>query len=190
MCLRLLLVMSVPYVLKRSARARTLRLAVYPDASVVVTAPHFFGHGVIERFVEKHSEWIHRHVRRLEGREVIRIQRGEIAKLKMRALARASARCAHFARVYNVRYKKISVRAQKTRWGSCSRSGSLSFNYKLAVIPPHIADYIVVHELCHLSEMNHGKKFWSLVAKSVPQHKAIRAELRRIVVMYEAPSKT
>lgn len=178
-------VMGIPYLLKRSTRARTMRLSVHPDARVVVTVPYFFGADSIERFVIKHSDWIARHVGRARGRSVIRIQSREIPMLKKRALALASARCAHFATTYGCAFKKITIRAQKSRWGSCSRAGNLSFNYKIAVLPPHIADYIVVHELCHLDEMNHGKKFWDLVAKTVPEHKTTRAELRRVVVVYE-----
>ncbi len=161
-----------------------MRLAVYPDARVVVTAPYFFGSGAIERFVTKHSDWISRHVERARRRTVIRIRRSDIPMLKKRALALASARCIHFASIYGLTYKKISIRAQKTRWGSCSRSGSLSFNFKIAVLSPHIADYIIVHELCHCAEMNHGKKFWALVAHAIPQHATTRAELRRVVVVY------
>ncbi len=173
------------YTIKRSSRARMMRLAVYPDARVVVTAPQLFGFGAIERFVIKHSDWISRHVERARTRTVVRIKRGEIPELKRRALALASVRCSHFGTVYGLTYKKISIRAQKTRWGSCSRDGNLSFNYKVAVLPTHIADYIIVHELCHRAEMNHGRKFWHLVEKAIPQHRAVRRELRRIAVVYE-----
>lgn len=173
------------YELKRSRRARAMRLAVYPDARVVVTAPGFFDLGAIERFVVRHSDWIARHVERAKGRTVIRIRRGDIPALKKRALALASTRCAHFGRIYGLSFKKISIRAQKTRWGSCSRSGNLSFNYKIAKLPPHVADYVIVHELCHLSEMNHGMAFWGLVARSAPHHKAIRKELRNVAFIFD-----
>ncbi len=176
--------MDISYSLKRSTRAHTMRLAVYPDSRVVVTAPHLFGLAAIERFVRKHSEWITRHVERTKEKRVIRVARKDIPKLKGRALAVASARCAHFGGMYGVTYKKISIRAQKTRWGSCSRAGNLSFNYKLAVLPPHIADYVIVHEICHLAHMNHGRKFWDLVARTTPRYRAIRKELRNIVVSF------
>ncbi len=174
----------VKYELKRSRRARTLRLTVHPDARVVVTAPHSFRLGIIERFILKHSDWISRNLERAKKRTVIPIRRADIFLLKQRALALASARCGHFAEVYGVTFKKISIRAQKTRWGSCTHSGNLSFNYKIAVLPPRIADYIIVHELCHRSEMNHSKRFWNLVAQTIPEHKTIRRELRRVVVVY------
>jgi predicted metal-dependent hydrolase len=85
---------------------------------------------------------------------------------------------------FNVHYKfafgRITVRNQKTRWGSCSKKGNLNFNYRLVVIPPRLADYVIVHELCHLKEFNHGKAFWKLVAEMFPDHADARAQLRKI----------
>ena len=176
--------MAAQYVIKRSVRARTIRLVVHPDARVVVTAPPSVGEETIGHFVAKHSAWLQRKIAETAGKWVISLRRGEIAGLKQRALALASARCMHFAKHYGVQYNKITIRAQKSRWGSCSHAGNLSFNYKIAVLPPHIADYVIVHELCHLAEMNHSKRFWNLVAKTIPQHKTTRAELRRVVVVY------
>lgn len=176
--------MTMPYLLRRSARARTLRLTVYPDARVVVTAPIFAGTQRIQRFIETHSEWLRQRIAKTAGRKVIYLKRGEIDRIKRRAYTFASARCIQFATYYGLSYKKISIRAQKSRWGSCSRAGNLSFNYKIAILSPHIADYIIVHEICHLAEMNHSKKFWALVARTIPDHKAIRKELRNTVVTF------
>lgn len=175
--------------LKRSVRARTMRLVVYPDARVVVTAPTFFGMRAIERFVVKHSAWVRRKVEETRDRRVIHIKRSEIAVLKKLALESASARCAHFAKIYDVHYRKISIRAQKSRWGSCSRTGNLSFNYRIAALPLHIADYIIVHELCHLAEMNHSKDFWRLVEQTMPDHRGIRKELKNTTFIYPSTLK-
>lgn len=161
-----------------------MRLVVYPDARVVVTAPVFFGVEAIQRFVEKHRAWLRRKVNETSGRTLVHIKRVEIEILKRRALTFASERCAHIAQRYGAQYKKITIRAQKSRWGSCSRAGNLSFNYKIAALPAHIADYIIVHEICHLIEMNHSKRFWALVAKTIPNHKELRKELRKIAVVY------
>jgi len=76
-------------------------------------------------------------------------------------------------------YKKITIRSQKTRWGSCTTSGSLSFNFKLMRFRKQIIDYVIIHELCHLKEMNHSKKFWMLVGKFCPDYKKLRKELLR-----------
>ena len=108
-----------------------------------------------------------------------------IPSLKKRALALARARCEHLSKIYGVTYNQIRIRAQKSRWGSCSQRGNLSFNYKIAALPAHIADYIIVHELCHLREMNHSKKFWGLVACAVPHHKGVRTELRKLAILFD-----
>ena len=72
------------------------------------------------------------------------------------------------------------MRNQRSRWGSCSRSGNLNFNYRIASLRPELQDYIVVHELCHLKEFNHKEGFWALVALTVPDWQTLRAELRAI----------
>lgn len=176
--------MGIPYKIKRSRRARAMRLAVYPDGEVVVTAPHFFGLGVIRHFFDKHIKWVSRKVEETKGKSVIRIPRADIPLLKRQALALAHERSAHFAALYGVTVGRISVRAQKTRWGSCSHKGDLSFNYRLAALPQHIADYIVVHEVCHILELNHSKEFWAQVARTVPEHKAIRKEIRELAMIF------
>ena len=98
---------------------------------------------------------------------------------KERARALAKDRLAYFNGICNLSYGRISIRNQKTRWGSCSRKGNLNFNYKIVLLPPRHADYIIAHELCHLKELNHSKRFWDLVAELIPDHRAIRAELRK-----------
>lgn len=104
--------------------------------------------------------------------------------MKSRAVALATARCSHYAALYGLRYAKIAIRAQKKRWGSCSSRGTLSFNYKIAALPAHLADYIVAHEICHLREMNHSPRFWALVAESHPNYRQLRLELRATVFRF------
>lgn len=101
-------------------------------------------------------------------------------KHKEQARALAHHKVAHFNTIYNFPINRIAIRNQKTRWGSCSRNGNLNFNYKIALIPEPLADYIVVHEICHLGEFNHSKNFWDLVARTIPDWKKKREELRRI----------
>lgn len=88
-------------------------------------------------------------------------------------------RLRHFNQVYGYEIGRISIRKQKTRWGSCSRQGNLSFNYRLVHLPEHQRDYVIVHELCHIGQFNHSRAFWELVARTVPDWKAQRAALRR-----------
>lgn len=173
----------IQYTHKISTRARGMRISVGVGGEVVVTTPRFVTSGMVDRFVTKHSDWISRHVARARLRTVMRIPRKDVAALKKQALELAESRCAYFARHYGLTYKKISIRAQKSRWGSCSTVGNLSFNYKIAIIPRHLADYIVVHEICHRAHMNHSKKFWDLVAQTMPDHRQMRKELRRMHVV-------
>lgn len=83
-----------------------------------------------------------------------------------------------FADLYGVKYKKVAVKNQKTRWGSCSKSGNLNFNYKIAFLPKEQRDYILVHEVCHLIEFNHSKRFWAEVEKTIPNYKEIRKKIK------------
>lgn len=175
---------SLSYTLRRSTRARALRLSVRPDGAVVVSAPHFLGLAAIERFLAKHAAWVRRKVEVMRGRSLIRIARSDIRRLKEQARRFVHERCAYYANLYDVSFHKISIRAQKSRWGSCSKNGNLSFNYRLAALPEHLREYIIVHEVCHLVELNHSKRFWALVEKSVPNHRAARKELRAVNMVF------
>ena len=85
---------------------------------------------------------------------------------------------AYYARLMNVTYGRISIRRQKTRWGSCSREGNLNFNCLLMLAPPEVLDYVVVHELSHRLEMNHSARFWAQVAKVIPEYRTPRKWLK------------
>lgn len=98
---------------------------------------------------------------------------------KQAAYDLAISRLEYFNTFYNFKYKKISIKNTVTRWGSCSRQGNLNFNYRIATLPSELSDYIIVHELCHLGEFNHSKNFWSLVARTIPNYKLLRAELKK-----------
>ena len=80
-------------------------------------------------------------------------------------------RTAYFAKRMGVTYKRITIREQKTRWGSCSSAGNLNFNWLLILAPPEVLDYVVVHELCHRREMNHSQAFWKEVEKILPDYR-------------------
>ena len=115
--------------------------------------------------------------RPLTGPELRRL---EILEKRYRNAARMQfeRRAAYYHQFTGGQYTSITVRDQKTRWGSCSSSGTLSFNYRLIFAPPVILDYVVVHELCHLTHMNHSKDFWDMVERIMPEHKRCRKWLR------------
>jgi predicted metal-dependent hydrolase len=83
-----------------------------------------------------------------------------------------------FNQYYGFEYGKIFIKNQQTRWGSCSSRKNLNFNYRIALLPPELQDYLIVHELCHLQQMNHSKKFWDLVAEQIPGYKALNKQLK------------
>ncbi|MDE2399946.1 MAG: M48 family metallopeptidase [Patescibacteria group bacterium] len=113
-----------------------------------------------------------------------KFSRWDYKKHKETARALVHQRITELNTHYNFKISRVAIRDTKTRWGSCSKGGNLNFNYKILFLPPHIADYIIVHELCHLKEFNHSVNFWSLVAEVAPNHKAIRRELKRTSALY------
>ena len=176
---------EIEYELKTSTRARALRLSVYPGGSLVVTAPQFISTGCVENFIVRKSHWILEkieHLSKFVGTFVRAKRSGgkrEYRLFKDKALLLVQNRVEYFNSVYQFKFNRISIRNQKTRWGSCSKRGTLSFNYKIVKLPVHLADYIIVHELCHLGEFNHSKKFWDLVARVLPNHRGLRKELKK-----------
>lgn len=119
-----------------------------------------------------------RRVRRAR-RVSLKGRKKDYQKYKEAARELVKERLAHFNQFYGFKVGRVAIRNQKTRWGSCSKNGNLNFNYKIARLPPKLADYIIVHELCHLGEFNHSKRFWALVAKTVPDDVKIRNELKQ-----------
>ena len=86
----------------------------------------------------------------------------------------------HYGPRHSIAVGRIAIRNQKSRWGSCSKKGNLNFNYKLAFLSPELRDYVIVHEICHIKEFNHGKGFWALVGETVPDWRELRRKLRNI----------
>ncbi len=99
--------------------------------------------------------------------------------LKKTAKKSLIERVNYIAEKFNFQVGKISIRSQQTRWGSCSSKGNLSFNYNLLRFRKEVVDYVVIHELCHVKEMNHSEKFWNLVEKYCPDYKKLRKELKK-----------
>lgn len=111
-------------------------------------------------------------------RASLRGPKKEYLEYKERALALAKERLEFFNRTYGFKFNQVNIKNQKTRWGSCSKKGNLNFNYRIALLPEPSADYVIVHELCHLGELNHSRKFWALVAQTIPDYPRIRKALK------------
>ena len=99
---------------------------------------------------------------------------------KENARALVHERINYFNEAYGFSFNKVSIKNTKSRWGSCSKKGNLNFNYRIMFLPPALADYLIVHELCHIGEFNHSLRFWNLVARAVPDYKNLQKQLRHI----------
>lgn len=162
-----------------------MAIQVNSDLSVTVRAPRSASEKDIEEILKKKEAWISKHIEkikktkeRLEAEPTEKLTREKVIALAEEALKVIPARVEYFARVIGVTYGKITIRNQKTRWGSCSSKGNLNFNCLLMLAPPEVLDYVVVHELCHRKQMNHSKAFWSEVEKVLPDYKEARKWLK------------
>lgn len=167
--------------LRVSSRARHLRITVRPGGGVVVTRPRRVPEATALAFLHSKQDWLLRATRRMKQVAPpisTAVRRQEYRARKESAAALVAERLAVLAPRYGFTYRRVVIRNQKTRWGSCSRRGTLSFNYRILDLSPALVDYLIVHELCHLQEMNHSPRFWALVAREVPDYRAARQALR------------
>ncbi len=172
------------YKLIRSDR-KTVSLQI-KNGEIVVRAPRRLSKSAIDRFVQKHADWIRKQQEKQSqakaaapqsARAVLTEQEHE--ELKKRAKTVFADRVAHYAPKVGVSYGRITIRTQKTRWGSCSAAGNLNFNCLLLLAPPEVLDSVVVHELCHRKHMNHSKAFYAEIDRVMPDYKARHAWLKK-----------
>jgi hypothetical protein len=169
------------FTLKKSKRAKHVILNVGCDAKVSVTIPWQASEISATNFIQKKSDWLIRKIKYFqnEGRPLIPgPDKKDYAQNKELAQKVIEKKIERFNAIYQFPHRKISVRNQKTRWGSCSRSGNLSFCYRIIYLPEDLSDYVIVHELCHLQEFNHSENFWALVRQTLPNFKELRKRVR------------
>ncbi len=156
------------------SRRQTVSIQVTKDG-VTVRAPYMMTNKEIEQFVSEHEAWIEKHIKQLREQlaaeaELEKLTADEIRELAERALEYIPARAAYYASLIGVTYGKITIRNQKSRWGSCSANGNLNFNCLLMLAPPEVIDSVVVHELCHRKQMNHSQAFYDEVLRVYPDY--------------------
>ena len=170
----------------RSSR-KTIAIEIHPDLSIRVRAPLRMPQYRIMEFWEEKEHWIDLHLEKMRQRQKsnadqasrISISKEEIKQLTELAKEVIPQRVAFFAAQMGVNYGRITIRNQKTRWGSCSQAGNLNFNCRLMKMPPEVLDYVVVHELCHRKQMNHSRAFWEEVEKVLPDYRVTRQWLKQ-----------
>lgn len=165
-------------------RRKTIGLEISPDLQITVRAPYHISDVRIREFVESKQTWILKHLAIMQDRQAHDpIPAGVISDKELRHMTEEARiiipeRVKYFAKIIGVTYGQITIRHQKTRWGSCSSSGNLNFNCMLMATSPELIDYVVVHELCHRKQMNHSPLFWKEVEEILPDYRNLRSRLR------------
>lgn len=160
---------------------RGIRIRVGADGEVVVTKPVRVSMLYVKMLVERRRDWILEKVAEMQKKPkklLAHFSVKEFKENKERARVLVHEKLLVLNKMYGYDVGRVSIRNQKTRWGSCSGKKNLSFNYKIVFLPDVLQEYLIVHELCHLREMNHSKKFWDLVALQIPDHKTHRSQLK------------
>lgn len=175
---------SLPAQMIRSKR-KTVGISVKPGGEIIIRAPRLLPQAAVLSFVYQKTDWL---LSAYDNQKDRMPQNADVPKdaatLALEKRYRNAAkeyipkRVEYYHQFTGGSFNKITIRDQKTRWGSCSANGTLSFNYRLMLAPPKVLDYVVVHELCHLTHMNHSKAFWDMVASILPDYKDYRKWLK------------
>ena len=173
----------------RSSR-KSIAIEIDRDLKIKVRAPQRMNQNQIMRFVKEKEQWIRLHLakmiqlQKMQEKEMTDTQRAtltpeDLQRLMVLARREIPVHVKYFAEQMGVTYGKITIRNQKTRWGSCSQIGNLNFNCHLMEMPTEILDYVVVHELCHRKQMNHSRLFWMEVEKVLPDYQVRQRWLKQ-----------
>ncbi|MBR1669869.1 MAG: M48 family metallopeptidase [Butyrivibrio sp.] len=167
------------------SKRKSISIEITQDGRITVRAPLRVSVTEINRFIGEKADWIDKTLKKMEERRkkseegnLRELSGQEIKLLVTRAKRIIPQKVRHYAEQMGLTYGRITIRMQKSRWGSCSSKGNLNFNCLLMRTPDEIIDYVVVHELCHLKEMNHSPRFWAEVEKVLPDYKDRRKWLR------------
>lgn len=170
----------VNYSIRRSKKAKRIRLAVYCDGNFVVTVPNLFPSKLIDRYIIAKSQWIITKIdffEKLNKKTKIKFDLNNYEYYKNKAFVLVENKIIDLNKM-NFEFNKLVIKQQKTRWGSCSKKRNLNFNFKIIFLPTKLQEYIIIHELCHLKEFNHSAKYWKTVEKLMPNYVEINQELK------------
>ena len=173
---------NTKYTIIKSFR-KSCSITVERDGTVTIHAPFFMSEKKIHEIIEERKEWIEKAQKRIANRaeklnSLTPITSSEINSLKVTAKPIIEKKVRFFADKIGVEYGKITIRNQKTRYGSCTAKGNLNFNCLIMLMPEEIIDYVIVHELCHIKQMNHSRRFWNEVESILPDYKERRKWLK------------
>lgn len=169
------------------SKRKSIGLEIRGDGSIVVRTPGFLSEYMICEFVEKHRNWIEEKRKHIieRNRNADRIRFPEYNSLSAedKALIREKylERVNHYSKIMGVEINRLTIRNQRTRWGSLSSRKNMNLNYRLYYMPQELLDYVVVHELSHVRHMNHSKEFWNEVGKYYPEYRRERKRLKDMI---------
>lgn len=151
------------------------------DGNVIIKAPKIIKKSELLKIIEKHKYWIARAIEKEKEKhdKYENLTEDEIKSLKRKARVYLVEKCEYFASLMGLSYNRITITSAKTRFGACSSAKNISFSYRLMLYPEPAREYVVVHELAHLKEMNHSKKFYAIVEKYLPDYKERRKLLKK-----------
>ncbi len=159
----------------RHRRARRYVLRVEADGRVRVTIPRGGSRREADAFARRHQAWIARQRERI-ARTLFTLD--DRRTLRARARQELPPRLLELARTHGLQVTRVTIRNQRTRWGSCGRDGHITLNWRLVLMPERVRDYVFIHELMHLRRMDHSPEYWALVAAACPDYRESRAWLR------------
>lgn len=173
-------VVSVPYSVRYSKRSKTIRITIKGGSRVVVSAPLGTSKRTIGMFVREKDRWITHHI---TSRTYITLpsDKASFLKYQEKASALVLERIRFFNTLEQCTIQKIGIKNHKSQWGSCSSGKNIYINYRVIFLPQYLADYVIMHELCHLREMNHSRRFWDLLKEYVPNFRAREKDLKQYV---------
>ena len=162
------------------SKRRTISLGFKDDGTLLLRAPTGTKKERIEKIIKKHSDWIDKHRDRvIERAKAYELSEAEIKALKKSAKEILIPKTAHYAALLNISYGGITITSAKTRFGSCSSLGNISYSYRLMLYPQEVQDYVIVHELCHRFHMDHSPAFYKKLESILPDYKIRRKMLKQ-----------
>lgn len=167
---------------RRSRLSRNVRILISTEGRVTVTGPLRVSQRFMEGVLQSKRRWVVEELQKIQQRGDFRKDedvQAEYQQYKEAARKRVAEKLEYWNQFYGFTYGRVSIRNQRTRWGSCSARGNLSFHYRIALLPEPLADYLIVHELCHLKAFDHSPRFWALVAQTIPDYQKRRQLLRK-----------
>ena len=167
----------VAYTIKKSNKTKRVSIRINANREIIVTMPPRVPQYIAKQFVESKQDWIQEKLATIP--ENIYTEQ-HYQEHRDRARIIITARVVYWSEVMGLSYNRLSIRHTSTRWGSCSSKRNLNFSYRLMFLEPELIDYVVIHELAHLVEMNHSVRFWNIVAQYCPDYKILRNSLRKL----------